>query len=72
MNNERGIEREREIERDKQQLQQQQTVNNYQLTDGRGDVDFHVSGSGVLLHDLCVECRVRFPLVLCHAGRSAR
>ena len=63
---------ERERETDKQQLQHQQKVYNYQLTDGRGDVGFHVSGSGVLLHDLRVECTLLFPVVLCHAGRSAR
>ena len=61
----------REREREKEQLQHQQTVYNYQLTDGRGDVGFRVRGSGVLLHDLRVECRVLFPVVLCHAGRSA-
>ena len=64
--------REREREREKHQLQHQQTVYNYQLADGHGDVDFRVSESSVL-HDLHVECRVLFPVVvLCHAGRSAR
>ena len=73
MNLERERERESVREREKQQLQHQQTVYNYQLTDGCGDVGFRVSESGVLLHaDLRVECRVLFPVVLCHAGRSAR
>ena len=64
--------RERERDRETTVLQHQQVVYNYLLTDGRGDVGFGVSGSGVLLHDLRVEFRVLFPVVLCHAGRSAR
>ena len=50
------------------------SANSIQLstcTNGGGDIDFCVSESGVL-HDLRVECRVLFPVVLCHAGRSAR
>ena len=72
MNLERERERWREREREEQQLQHQQTVYNYQLTDGRGDVGFRVSEKSGVLHDLRVECRVLFPVVLCHAGRSAR
>ena len=57
----------------KRQQHHQQTVYNHQLTDGRGDVGFGVSGSGVLLHDLHVECRLLFPVVvLRRAGGSTR
>ena len=62
----------REREREKQQLQHQQKVYNYRLTDGRGDAGFCVTGSSVLFHDLRIEYRVFFSIVLCHAGRSAR
>ena len=73
MNNKRERESDREREREKQQLHHQcLTVYNFQVADGRGDVGFRISGSSVLLHDLRVECRVLFPVVLCHARRSAR
>ena len=65
-------ERERERERETTVLQHQQIVYKYLLTDGRGAVGFRVSGSGVLLHDLRVECRMLFPALVCRAGRSAR